>query len=107
MAWIFYATSASLFFGLGNTVYGLHCSQLGFWGACLTGPVGLILSAAYRLIESCRIKRRSGTFIEMARSNYWQANTDRALNVSRTFEQDNSTDSDFMAVDEEFTADET
>ncbi len=38
-AWIFYSMSAGLCYGIGNTIYGISCSQMGFWGAGIIGPV--------------------------------------------------------------------
>ena len=71
-AWLTYALSAGLFFGLGNTVFGINCSQRGVWGSGFPGPAVLLLTVLYRLTEACKTKRRIGTFVDYKASNYWR-----------------------------------
>ena len=70
-AWIYYALTTGLVFGLGNTIFGVGCSKLGLWGGSFTGPTVLLLALLYRAIEACIIKCRVGTFVDWDNSNYW------------------------------------
>ena len=70
--WILFAMGAGFFYGIGNTIFGIHCSQLGIFGAGFIGPSTFLLVALYRMIESCRIKRRMGSFIDKENSAYWR-----------------------------------
>lgn len=76
-----------LVFGLGNTVFGVGCSKLGFWGASLTGPTVLLLALLYKLLEACYIKRRRGSFIDWDNSNYW-VQEDASENETRAINDD-------------------
>ena len=72
-AWIFLSMGAGLSFGLGNTIFGLHCSQRGVWGGAFTGPMPLLITLIYRLGQACCVnKRQAGSFIDKANSNYWK-----------------------------------
>ena len=71
-SWIFYGFAAGLSWGLANTIFAVRCSKLGFWGVCLTGPIGLIL-LAYRIIEASLNKKRTGNFIDYKNSNFFKA----------------------------------
>ena len=62
---------SGLTFGLGNTVFGINCSQLGFWGSTYPGPIACLILLSNRLIQMCRNKFRSGSFIDYEHSNYW------------------------------------
>ena len=71
-AWIYFALITGLCYGLGNTIFGQGCSQLGFWGGSFTGPTILLLTSLYRLVDACCNKKRNRTFIDWERSNYWR-----------------------------------
>ena len=71
-AWIVLSMAAGLCFGLGNTVFGLYCAHQGIWGAAFTGPLALLLTLSYRMIEAFYIKSKTGHFIDKANSNYWK-----------------------------------
>ena len=71
-AWIFYATITGICYGLGNTIFAVGCSKLGFWGATFTGPSIFILTLLFRIVGACRTKCSLGTFIEWDKSNYWE-----------------------------------
>ena len=83
-SWIFYGFAAGLAYGLANTIFAIRCSKLGFWGVCLTGPIGLIL-LVYRIIEAAVLKKRTGCFIDYEHSNFFslippQVSNEHALN---------------------------
>ena len=58
-------------YALGNVAFGISCSQYGLLGTGLTGPTGFLMIFLYRLVEACQNKRRLGTWIDKANSNYW------------------------------------
>ena len=87
-AWLSYALSAGLLFGLGNTVFGINCSQRGVWGSGFPGPAVLLLTSLYRMTEACRTKRRIGTFVDYKASNYWRRNTTTITHPVRAEDQE-------------------
>ena len=70
--WIILALLSGLLFGLGNTAFGISCSQHGVFGAGFPAPICILLIALYRGVEACRLKRRTGRFVDKAKSNYWR-----------------------------------
>ena len=70
--WILLAMLAGFFYALGNVAFGISCSQLGVYGAGFPAPISLFIVIIYRGIEACKIKRRTGHFIDKAHSNYWK-----------------------------------
>ena len=70
--WILFALGAGAFYGLGNTVYGIHLSQYGLWGTGFVGPIVFILMMGYRIFLACQQKSSNGKFIDYENSNYWR-----------------------------------
>ena len=63
---------SGLTYGIGNVMYGLKCAEYGILGAGITAPASCLSVLIYRLIQACMNKRRVGTFIDYANSNYWE-----------------------------------
>ena len=85
--WIILGMCAGLSFGLGNTIFGLHCSKRGVWGGGFTGPMPFLLLVIYRLGQACfSIKPKSGSFVDKANSNYWKLTAATSINNEDDFQ---------------------
>ena len=69
--WIWLACGAGFTFALGNVALGINLSQLGLMGAMFPGPFTVIMLSIYRIYEACKIKGKTGSFIDKPTSNYW------------------------------------
>ena len=69
--WILLAILSGFFYGVGNVIFGINCSQLGLFGAGFVGPSTFTVVALYRLVQACKTKQQKGQFIDYENSAYW------------------------------------
>ena len=67
-----HALGSGLTFALGNVVFGINCSQKGIYGGGFPGPASLFFVGLYKLVDQCRVKRKTGKWVDKANSNYWK-----------------------------------
>ena len=72
--WVVYALGAGLSWAISNSIFGINLSQKGLYGAGFPGPASLVLLGIYKLYEQCQVKRKTGHWVDKAKSNYWKAN---------------------------------
>ena len=71
--WVFYSCLVGLSFGLGNTIFGITCTQRGFYGVCCTGPATLLYVTLSKLYTAYKVKAKTGKWINKSDSNYYKA----------------------------------
>lgn len=71
--WVLYSWIVGLSFGLGNTIFGISCTQRGIFGVSCTGPATLLYVTLSKLYTAYKVKAKTGKWMDKSDSNYYEA----------------------------------